>query len=463
MSQSSAASRRFGVFVLTVVLVVVASAAGPFLFGQQQTNRQPADYPEYSVSQIYPQRADSTGTVEPQQREEGGVVVIDLDHSNRIKINQLQPLIAALNRAGYEVDFNGGPGSGSLKEKLGRADAYIVVDPGQRYSSEEIGAVERFVKDGGRLLMVGEPTVGRIAATGFSVSIVPVQNKLTPLSNRFGIQFGEGYLYNMETNDGNFRNIFAKSSGSGALLEGVDRVALDTAVSVETNQGKPLLQSVDGTRNSRGENAGTFNLAVRNGNVLAIGDKSFITGGTYNVADNEQFIANVVDFLTSGDRQRDLLDYPYNIGPNPTVGYTSAKLLGAAQTIGDDLRARGDTVQIQSRRGLVTGDDTDVLIATFDYFKNNQVGGVSVQDSEANIGAQQTSIKGVYAMRAPQEGVDLIIVADNADRAETAAQTLVNGNVGQYAVTDRTAIVRTVAADQSTGNESSDSGFPGEF
>jgi uncharacterized membrane protein YgcG len=41
---------------------------------------------------------------------------------------------------------------------------------------------------------------------------------------------------------------------------------------------------------------------VRDGNVLAIGDARFIAADRYNVADNNVFLAGVVEFLVSGDR-----------------------------------------------------------------------------------------------------------------------------------------------------------------
>lgn len=46
-------------------------------------------------------------------------------------------------------------------------------------------------------------------------------------------------------------------------------------------------------------------LAVRDGNVLAIGDSSFIAADRYNVGDTDVFLSSVVEFLLSGDSDYD--------------------------------------------------------------------------------------------------------------------------------------------------------------
>lgn len=436
---------RLLVLVVTVAVVVAGSAA---LSYQNLSQPEETDYPEYAVSEIVPERQDSTGSVEVESTDRRGTVLIDSAHANRFAAEQIQPLVSAITAAGYRVEYL--ERDRALEDGLSGADAFVVIDPGTRYSTSEVDAVDSFVEDGGRVVMIGEPTRGQISAQLFSVTITSIRNRLGTLSSRFGIEFSEGYLYNMERSDGNFQNVLAQSSGGDSLVEGVDRTAFYTAASVQARDGSNLLVAVEGTRNARGDTPGTYPLAVRNGNVVAIGDSSFVEGGNYNVADNEQFLSNLVGFLTGASVTRDLLDYPHNVEREPTIRYTSASLLGPAQSVAEDVApARGQPSLHLSES--VSAEDTDVLITTFDYLRENEVfgTGIDMRGERVSVPGFTADATGVVVVRAPEEGYDLVIAADTADRASRAASALSTGIEG-VAISDRTAVIRTSAAETPT-------------
>lgn len=431
------------VFAVTVVVVVSVIAIPPLL-----TDSSPAEvpeHPEYSVSNLVPQRADSTGQISVQPASDSGTVLIDLAHRNRITTEQLQPLTAAITAAGYQVEFL--TDNEELGTSLSRADAFVVIVPGESYTRAEADRVESFVESGGRLAMFGEPSQSAIQSAGLFAILAPISNNLGTLSTRFGIEFGEGYLYNLETNDGNHQNILARSSAPRALTRDVDQTALFLATSVETRTGTPLLTAVEGTHSARGDIPGEYPVAVVDGNVLAIGDATFLQRGNFNVVNNEQFLSNVVSFLVRGDPQRTLLDYPAVVGPEPTVRYTSAGLIDAAQRISNDLGQRGRQPTVQLRRQLPSPTEADVLITSTDFLEDhgNDVPGTRIRARDGRIALPdyESNATGIAVIHAPANGFDLVIVVDGPLRANRAAAELVDGQVDQYAISGRTAVIRT--------------------
>ena len=102
-----------------------------------------------------------------------GPVVIDFGHLNQINASNFQALAGALARRGLATrlwitgvdpasveNFTDFPDqSKELAEQLRDASALIVVSPFFLWTPQEIAVAERFVADGGRLLLISDPDV----------------------------------------------------------------------------------------------------------------------------------------------------------------------------------------------------------------------------------------------------------------------------------------------------------------
>lgn len=429
---------RATVLVVTVAVVVVAASVGPGLLATQRPDSTDA----YAMDGLMPERAPAEGELAIDRRDDPGVVLIDTAHGNRLDTGDIQPLLDTIAATGYEVELL--DGRGDLDRSIARADAFVVIDPGRSYDESDAARVETFVDRGGRLLLVGEPTQGQLAGIGFSVE----EGRIESLASRFGFSFGESYLYNMETNDGNHRNIFAEPAGASVVTSEVSRTAHYTATTVQTRDGRPVLVAGQGTRSSRTDGTGTYPVAAVDGNVLAIADGTFLQRGNFNVVDNEQLVRNIVRFLVAGSKRTPLATYPAFVGAEPTVHYTGPALLPAAQLVTNDLRSNDRQPRLaQTRRG-VSPDRTDVLVTTYDFLaERGELGtGIHATDRRVQVGSYESNATGIIVVRAPGEGYDLVIVADTPDRAEQAASMLLLGNLRDDRIDERTAVVRTDAA-----------------
>lgn len=431
---------RIAVFLATVIVVVIGSSAAPLL---TSPGVQQQDHPAFE-SGLVPEQAPDKGHVALGRVDHRGLIVIDDTHANRFDHDQIQPLVEAITSAGYEVEI----ASGSVGDAIEGADGLVVIDPGQEYSQSEVDDIERFVANGGRLVMIGEPPQSQIVGGLFTISIRTVRSQLDSLSKAFGLEFGESYLFNTKENDGNFRNVFAQSQGDSPIVAGVDRTAFYTATSVSAANGQTVLQTTRGSRSVRGDTPGQYPVAARNGNVLAIGDKTFLSEDNFNVVDNDRFIENVARFLIAGDYRQKLVDYPAIAGDSPTVRYTKVHFFDPAQRIANDLRSEGMKTTLSLRRGSQAANGSDVLLTTYDYLENNDIGtdSITASDGRVSVAGYESDSTGVIVFHAPPTGPDLVVVVDGPSRARRAAELLESGEFEDYLINDRTAVFRTASA-----------------
>lgn len=314
--------RRIVVFTLVVFFVVVLGfALGAFF--TSQTGLTSTEAPDFETSEIVSEPIPSTGAPEPTSRTDG-VMLIDDAHENRFAAEDIQPLVSAANRAGFEVRFLksgpeeenesrlgglavgvGGGGddaeeSDPIGDELEEADAFVVIDPGSEYDPEEIEKVKEFVDRGGRMLIVSEPNRAEVVGLG---RIETVRSKVTGIASAFGVNFGTAYVYNSVENDGNYRNVVATPPAESPLLLEADRAVFSTATYVEAPNGTDVLTAVEGTKRSDTRSEGNYTVAAKNeeGNVYAVGDKTVLGGSRHNIADNEVLVEDIVDFLAEGD------------------------------------------------------------------------------------------------------------------------------------------------------------------
>jgi hypothetical protein len=147
----------------------------------------------------------------PQNELKRGSVVVDLAHGSRIARSRFQPLASALSARGLEVNFwtpdfttnanmesaDYPDQSDALTRELADASALIVVSPYYRYNAREVAVVEKFVADGGHLILISDPDVEGDLAQDTNLLAAP-----------FSIVFNEDYLYDTVDNDTNFTHFF---------------------------------------------------------------------------------------------------------------------------------------------------------------------------------------------------------------------------------------------------------------
>ena len=287
-----------------VVLVAAALAVAFVLGGVPGLLVAGGDEParlntsEYDPADLSTQRIPANGEVSVAGGDGDGTVVIDRSHANRFSRTQIDALYAALSRAGYEVVLYD---RGDLESALATASAFVVIDPGIEYDDADTAALRSFTADGGRLLVLGEPN--RVVVSGGLGGVTTSQrhSHLANLAAEFDLDFSTGYVYHQSAHDGYYKNPLAESVGD-ASGSGTD-VALYTAATVRsTGGGDPVLRMRPDGRLSGSDGVDQYPVAVRDDNVLAVGDASFVAPGRYNVGDNERFLSYVVAFLAGGEQ-----------------------------------------------------------------------------------------------------------------------------------------------------------------
>jgi hypothetical protein len=291
--------KRLVVLVLTVAVVLAVVAGGSTLL-QDEEERTSLQNPEYEPDAVVPEPIEATGTVDPDPdptADDTGTVVIDRRHANRFSRSDIEPLVDALVREGYHVKFYTG---GDLAVALEDADAFLVIDPGSEYLPGDIDDVRQFTGNGGRLVMIGEPDRTAVSASIFGTSISTQESRLTTLASQYGMSVDTQYLYNQENADGTFKHVLARPT-SGEL-DGVEQTTMYTAAAVTARNGTVLLRSAPNTiKSGSDEVTGEYPVAVERNNVLLLGDKTFMQEDRYRVADNEQLVAYVAEFMIEGD------------------------------------------------------------------------------------------------------------------------------------------------------------------
>ena len=253
--------------------------------------------------------------------EEGeGTILFDLAHDNALDIEELDVLTLRLVSRGLTIEFFSPgddlekallgeeaeeeeppgeeaeeeelPGEEVEEEELPGADAFIVVCPQVDFSKEERQTVSEFVNNGGKLLLIGDPTRA---------------SQMNSLSLKFGLIFEPDYLYNMKENDANYRNIFVTEFEENEIMKDLQRIALYTAGSISSDEcgiafvDENTFSSLIETRK------GLSPIALANeSKVLAIHDLTFITEPYNGILDNNQLISSIADWLaTPGEAEEE--------------------------------------------------------------------------------------------------------------------------------------------------------------
>jgi hypothetical protein len=270
------------------------------------------------LAQIQVTRAPSAPLVDEDVQTGSGIVAVDRAHGNRVDDAELNVLLARLAKRGMRAT-SVWP-EDSLPDALRTAAALVVVSPHVSYSDNEIAAVARFVEQGGRILLAADPSRYNVevrydeaGSESYLVqSDVPAINSL---ASAFGLAFADDYLYNTQENAGNYQYVILRDLADGPLSAGVTEVVFYAAHSVSASE-EVVIRSSPATASSLHEQGGGWvTMALGGGGqVLAVGDFTFMTEPHNASLDNDRLIANIADFIATAERTFGLTEFPHFLG-----------------------------------------------------------------------------------------------------------------------------------------------------
>ena len=268
--------KRIAILLIAILLVLL----GRWLFYYSGFYiAPPSEMPDYE--QIVTSLEPSTEYADEYEQGEG-TVLLDLAHDNAFDVEELNVLTSRLISRGLTIELLGT--ENDLEEELLEADGFIIVCPRGEFTKEERETVEEFVNNGGKLLLIADPTRS---------------GEINSISLKFSLIFESDYLYNLKENDANFRNIFITEFRENEITKGLEKIALYTAGSITSANctafvDQNTFSSIIETRKELSPMALT-----NESNVLAIYDLTFITEPYNGILDNNKLISNIADWLAS--------------------------------------------------------------------------------------------------------------------------------------------------------------------
>ena len=294
---------RFSI-VLILPAVALAFFVGAYFYFYQGSY-DPTPSGQLRTQHITPPESSFTNleSVSPVQQ---GTLLVDTGHSNGFSRDEISSFLTEISRRGYSLEFlevsaegkKLSEGGNSLAEQLRSVDSFLVIQPSRPFSSEEAALVHRFVVEkGGRLLLIADPTRN---------------HRMNSLSKEFGITFRPDYLHNSVDYDLNFQNIFVSDFKPDKLTDGLGRIALYAAGSLESANGGLAIADAN-TQSTFVERIEPLYPMARSeqGGVVALTDLTFLIPPQSTIVNNPRLISNLADFLTTSERRFDLADFPY--------------------------------------------------------------------------------------------------------------------------------------------------------
>jgi hypothetical protein len=330
----------------------------------------PVATPDYA-SMTASQPTLATPVVETRNSPVNSTVLIDMAHNNLFSLSEIEPLTHFLENDGAHLDTYSG--STSLADELKHADSLVVVAPLQPFTPPEMDAVSHFIDQGGRLLVITDPTRNSLSGSSgaasstttvgqVNISGVDVANLLLA---PFGIDFNNDYVYNLTSNEGNFRNVIYKQFAQDPLTKEISQVVFYSTHSITTSQ-VALIRGDQSTLSSLTDQGGGLAVAAvaSHDQVLALGNLTFLINPYNQVADNSKFIKNVSDFLVGSKKSLILADFPYLFKRPVTILAAGgiqkdSSLLSTISQIQKAVAAQNLTIQIADQP--IPGSDLLVL------------------------------------------------------------------------------------------------------
>ena len=328
---------------------------------------RPVDRPDHAAVEVPTVALASFADVDVRRGK--GRVIIDRAHDNTVDDADLNVLLARLTARGMET-VSLTPDD-SLPDMLHNAAALVVVAPHEPFFPWEIEAVERFVGQGGRVLLAADPS--RYSSRteydelGYEYTVPSTDvAAVNGLASRFGLAFADDYIYNTAQNAGNYQYVILTDFAESPLTAGLNEVIFYAAHSISAGK-EAIITADERTTSSLSEQTGglaTMSLGG-DGRVLAVSDFTFMTEPYNSSADNNRLIANIADFLADTERAYGLTDFPHFFGDEvdlvPLVGEPgkaalSADMIDQGSILQSAFESAGKTLRWQT--GPESGRDT---------------------------------------------------------------------------------------------------------
>ncbi len=445
-------TRRLAVLIVAAVALPIIVRLIWYFPGSALPRRIPTpDYAAFTVPSA------PVSTPAPWDlKKTGGVVVLDAAHGNQYQSSEVQTLLDAVSARDAVVLTSADPSA--LATDLKTASAYLVISPSIPFTPQEVRLVEGFVDRGGRMVVFTDATRGipLYDASGNPVGSDADVNSVNPLLEPSGITINADYLYNLVSNEGNFRNVYLRGAASASLLRGVQKAAFYGTHSVETENGTLLLLGdantysslTDATPIGAPQNVWAAAALSHDGNVLAFGDFTFLTPPYNTVADNGPLINDVADFLLGGSRTGILANYPYVFRGEKAQIYASsgvqvtAELLAAIAGFQTGLRGVGlQTAFVQNP----SPDSNLIVLGTYsmtdDLAPYVKPFGLVADDTAEYIelppfGKLGRSGTGLLMLSSNATSNTLVLLADNMDDLATLIGNLSSADLSQCVLQD---------------------------
>lgn len=352
--------------ILAVALFIIPILARAVTFYQNPFYKSEVAQPDFASFKLpEPPTPSASLAAVAAQANKGKVVIVDASHGNQYAPNEIEPLVTALSTRGGRVEFD--KGIQPLASQLKYASAYIIFSPSLTFNADELRAIRQFTQSGGRLLVFADPTRFLVTYDSYSgaVFVSPDVNFVNPVLAPYGLSFANDYLYNLQDNEGNFRNVKFTDFTDNPLLSGLNMIVFYGVHSIQTNTGSALIRSDSNTFSSLTDQQGTYTpLALsEDRQVLAAGDFSFLTNPFNQVADNGMLLGAIANFALGSERAASLENFPYLFSQPTslvTVGEVllDASLLGPIATLQNALNLVNIPLHVRAK----AADGNDVIV-----------------------------------------------------------------------------------------------------
>ncbi len=238
-----------------------------------------------ALAQAQPQNQTVPANATKPAGVEERAVYIDYAHKNAFEKEELSILVFELATRGQKVRYV--EPADSVEGKYSEASTLIIVNPTRPFNDSELSAIHSMLDRGGTLILISEPTRVRM-------------NPINSVASDFGLMFGNGYLYDMNQSDGNYRDIVVTRFSESPVTKGIGRMVLFTAAPIYSN-GHELAITANTTSSSESEIKTNYSpmIFIKDKRVLALGDFTFLKEPFCYSEDNYHFITNLADYVAA--------------------------------------------------------------------------------------------------------------------------------------------------------------------